>query len=126
VWLLRAAALAGNRLLLLLLLPPPPPLLLLLLLPAAATACFALLLTHPRLASRSAPQPHRINGFDFELGARAVIAGWDIGFAHMKVGEKAVLTLAPEYGYGAAGAGGVIPPNATLTFEVELLNVTDQ
>lgn len=56
--------------------------------------------------------------FSFPLGAGRVIAGWDLGFASMKVGEKAVLVLSPKYGYGAAGAGGVIPGNATLLFEV--------
>ncbi len=61
--------------------------------------------------------------FDFALGAGQVIAGWDQGFAGMKVGGVRKLTIAPEMGYGARGAGGVIPPNATLMFEVELLGV---
>ena len=52
-----------------------------------------------------------------------VIKGWDVGIASMSVGEVAVLTCDPAHGYGAAGAGGVIPPNATLAFEVELLSV---
>ena len=61
--------------------------------------------------------------FSFGLGKRMVIAGWDEGVAGMKVGGTRKLTIPPQLGYGAAGAGGVIPPNATLVFEVELLDV---
>jgi FKBP-type peptidyl-prolyl cis-trans isomerase len=61
--------------------------------------------------------------FNFSLGAGMVIKGWDEGVVGMKVGGKRKLTIPPEMGYGAQGAGGVIPPNATLIFEVELLEI---
>jgi FKBP-type peptidyl-prolyl cis-trans isomerase FkpA len=63
--------------------------------------------------------------FSFPLGRRHVIAGWDEGVQGMQVGGLRRLTIPPELGYGARGAGGVIPPNATLVFEVELLEVSD-
>ena len=61
--------------------------------------------------------------FSFPLGARRVISGWDEGVAGMKIGGHRTLIIPPNLGYGAAGAGGVISPNATLLFEVELIEI---
>ncbi len=61
--------------------------------------------------------------FEFALGQRTVIAGWDEGVQGMRVGGVRKLTIPPHLGYGARGAGGVIPPNATLVFEIELLDI---
>jgi FKBP-type peptidyl-prolyl cis-trans isomerase len=69
-------------------------------------------------SSRDRGQP-----FSFTLGRGQVIPGWDQGVAGMKVGGQRKLTIPPEEGYGARGSGGVIPPNATLEFDVEMIRI---
>ena len=61
--------------------------------------------------------------FKFQIGVGRVIRGWDEGVMLMSLGEKAILRITSDYGYGARGAGGIIPPNADLNFEVELLEI---
>ncbi len=66
---------------------------------------------------------NRNEPFSFPVGAGMVIKGWDEGLQKLKVGDHAILTIPPSIGYGASGAGGVIPPNATLIFIIEVLSV---
>lgn len=70
------------------------------------------------------PKFNHVEPLSFVLGSGQVIPGWDAGIVGMKVGEKRILEIAPEMAYGATGVGGVIPPNATLIFEVELVSIT--
>ncbi|WIA40894.1 hypothetical protein OEZ86_004555 [Tetradesmus obliquus] len=65
-----------------------------------------------------------IKGWDEGVAQMSVIKGWDEGVAQMSVGERANLTCSPDYAYGDRGAGGVIPPNATLVFDVELISIS--
>ena len=69
------------------------------------------------------PKFNHVQPFVFTIGVGQVIRGWDVGIAGMKVGEKRILEINPDYAYGETGAGGVIPPNATISFEVELLQI---
>jgi FKBP-type peptidyl-prolyl cis-trans isomerase len=77
-------------------------------------------LTNGKVFDSSIP---RGAALEFKLGAGQVIRGWDEGIALMKVGGKATLTIPPELAYGERGAGGVIPPNASLVFDVELVGI---
>ena len=70
-----------------------------------------------------ASSKHGNQPFTFTVGAGQVIQGWDLGLVGMKVGGKRELVIPPELGYGAQGAGGVIPPNATLHFTIQLLSI---
>ena len=67
-------------------------------------------------------KPHRVMGFYFQLGNKEVIDGWDVGIASMRIGESAAFKIRADYGYGSKGIPGMIPPNATLLFDIELLD----
>lgn len=69
------------------------------------------------------PKFNHVEPFVFTIGGGQVIKGWDVGIAGMKIGEKRTLVIQPDYGYGANGYPGVIPPNAVLTFDVELVAI---
>jgi len=69
------------------------------------------------------PKFGHVDPFIFSIGAGGVIKGWDVGVVGMKLGEKRILEISPEFAYGSTGAGEVIPPNATISFEVELLAI---
>ncbi len=79
--------------------------------------------THVAFDSNVDPKFHHVQPFVFTLGAGQVIAGWDKGIVGMKVGERKTLTIPPADAYGANGIPGVIPPNSTLVFNVELLSI---
>ena len=91
--------------------------------PHTARSCRFITPAGWRTARSSTARWIGVNRFSSPLGARRVIAGWDEGVTGMKVGGKRKLVIPPQLGYGSRGAGGVIPPNATLIFEVELLDV---
>ncbi len=69
------------------------------------------------------PKFNHVEPYEFVLGAGEVIPGWDVGLVGMKVGEKRIIEVSPEYAYGATGYPPVIPPNATLVFQVELVEI---
>lgn len=69
------------------------------------------------------PNFGHVEPFAFVLGGNQVIKGWEVGTEGMKVGEKRMLEISPEYAYGSTGAGNIIPPNSTISFEVELLKI---
>ena len=86
---------------------------------ATATVHYTGKLTNGKVFDSSV---NRGEPFVFTVGVGQVIKAWDLGFQQLSKGAKAILTCPPEYAYGSSGAGGVIPPNATLIFEVELLS----
>lgn len=69
------------------------------------------------------PKFEHVDPFIFELGTDGMIKGWNMGIEGMKVGEKRMVEISPEFAYGEAGVGNIIPPNSTLTFEIELLEI---